>query len=414
MRKKQAGLDSFCYHGLGMNLRTLPKIKNIRGQRVLVRVDWNIPLQGEMEPEALLKVERSLVGIRELSRRGAVVILLTHLGRPKKCEVALSTKQLVPMLHRLYNLDVVYHKERISDKTQHSLLSKALLKAEPGSLHLLENVRFEEGEEKNSLPLAKAYASLGDAFVNDAFASCHRSHVSVVGVTKLLPSFAGPALVEEVKALGELLKKPKRPFVAVIGGKKLTTKLPVIKTLLGVCDAVMVGGAMSHAALVAKGLSIGASYVEKDGVPEAKSLLKAKNLFLPIDVMVVKKISDDAVLSRVFVDEVGKKDMMVDVGPATLKAWGEVIQAAKTILWNGPVGVTENEKTGAGSRFLARVIGGRSKGAALGIAGGGDTIPVIMQTKTQNWFDFVSTGGGAMLEFLILKGRLPGLVPLLK
>lgn len=379
-----------------------------------MRVDWNIPLQGEMEAEALLKVERSLAGIRELSRRGAVVILLTHLGRPKKREGGLSTNQLVPILKRLYDLEVIYHKESVSDKAQCTKLLKHFLEAESGSLHLLENVRFEQGEEKNSLLLSKAYASLGDVFVNDAFASCHRSHVSVVGIAKLLPSFAGPALAEEVKALGQLLKKPKRPFVAVIGGKKLTTKLPVIKTLLGVCDAVMVGGAMSHAVFVAQGYSIGASYLEKEGVAEARALLKTKKLLLPVDVIVAKNISDEATLEQVSVDEVKKGDVVVDVGPATLKAWGEVIQSAKTVLWNGPVGVTEIKKMGAGSRFLARVIGGHSQGAALGIAGGGDTIPVIMQTKTETWFDFVSTGGGAMLEFLVLKGRLPGLVPLLK
>ncbi|MBP9710032.1 phosphoglycerate kinase [Patescibacteria group bacterium] len=397
-----------------MNLRTLPKTKKMKGQRILVRVDWNIPLEGEMEPEALLKIERSLVTIYDLAKRGAIVILLTHLGRPKKREAALSTKQLVPIVKRLYGLELTYHKEIVSNKTEREWLVTSLSEAEEGSIHLLENVRFEEGEEKNSVALSKAYAMLGDVFVNDAFASCHRSHASVAGIAKQLPSFAGGSLQEEVKMLSVFLKKPQRPFVAVVGGKKLTTKLPVIKALLKMCDAVMVGGAMSHACFVAQGISIGGSYVEKEGIVEAQKLVQAPNLFLPTDVILAKSVSKDAELVRSPISSIGKKMMVVDAGPATLKVWAEKIQGAKTVLWNGPIGVTEIKSMGAGSRFLARVIGARSRGAAFGVAGGGDTIPVITQTKTQDWFDFVSTGGGAMLEFIVLKGCLPGLVPLLK
>ncbi len=386
----------------------------MKGQRILVRVDWNIPLEGEMEPEALLKIERSLVTIYDLAKRGAIVILLTHLGRPKKREAALSTKQLVPIVKRLYGLELTYHKEIVSNKTEREWLVTSLSEAEEGSIHLLENVRFEEGEEKNSVALSKAYAMLGDVFVNDAFASCHRSHASVAGIAKQLPSFAGGSLQEEVKMLSVFLKKPQRPFVAVVGGKKLTTKLPVIKALLKMCDAVMVGGAMSHACFVAQGISIGGSYVEKEGIVEAQKLVQAPNLFLPTDVILAKSVSKDAELVRSPISSIGKKMMVVDAGPATLKVWAEKIQGAKTVLWNGPIGVTEIKSMGAGSRFLARVIGARSRGAAFGVAGGGDTIPVITQTKTQDWFDFVSTGGGAMLEFIVLKGCLPGLVPLLK
>lgn len=397
-----------------MNLKTLPKTKSLKGQRVLVRVDWNIPLDEGIEPEASLKVERSLSTLRGLSKRGAIVMVMTHLGRPKKREAALSTKQLVSLLKDAYKLDVVFHSESVSEKSARTTLDKALTTAEPGSIHLLENVRFEEGEEKNSPSLAKAYASLADMFVNDAFASCHRAHTSVVGVAKQMPSFAGPSLQEEVKALSPLLVKPKRPFVAVIGGKKLTTKLPVIRTLLAICDAVMVGGAMAHAGFVAKGFEIGKSYLEKEGVAEAKKLINSPKLYLPVDVMVASKLEADADLKNVAVDKVGKKELMVDIGYATMKEWAECIQGAQTVLWNGPVGITEIESMGSGSRFLARVIGGRAKSEALGIAGGGDTIPVIMETKTQTWFDFVSTGGGAMLEFFVKKGRLPGLDVLVK
>lgn len=399
-----------------MKLRTLPKTKKLKGQRVLVRVDWNIPLEGEMESEVLLKIERSLVTVHDLVKRGAIVILLTHLGRPKKRELSLSTKQLVPIVKRLYGLELTYHGEVVSDKGEGGRLAMKLSEAEEGSVHLLENVRFEEGEEKNSVALSKAYARLADLFINDAFASCHRSHVSVAGIAKQLPSFAGVALQEEVRMLSVFLKKPQRPFVAVIGGKKLTTKLPVVKALLKMCDAVMVGGAMSHACFAAQGISIGGSYVEKEALSEAKKLLQSPNLFLPIDVMLADGLSNGAKLVRSSISSVGKgkKWLVVDAGPVTLKTWAEKLQSAKTILWNGPIGVTEIKHMGAGSRFLARVIGGRSRGAAFGVAGGGDTIPVIVQAKVHTWFDFVSTGGGAMLEFIALKGSLPGLAPLLK
>ncbi len=397
-----------------MRLHTLPKTKNLQGKRVLVRVDWNIPLDGSLEPEASLKVERSLLGIKALSKRGAIVIVMTHLGRPKKRETSLSTKQLVPLLRDVYGLSVMFHGEGVSDASARKKLSVRLVTAEPGTIHLLENVRFEVGEEKNLVSLAKAYASLADVFVNDAFASCHRAHASVVGVAKLLPAFAGLALIEEVKTLSVLLKQPKRPFVAVLGGKKLTTKLPIILALLKRCDAVMVGGAMAHTCLRARGLSIGASYIEDAGIQAAKKLVKATNLYLPEDAMVATKLAQSAVLRRVAIKDINKKDIMVDLGHATMKEWAKRIQSAQTILWNGPVGVSEIKSMGAGSRFLARVIGGRAKGAALGIAGGGDTIPVIMQTQMQTNFDFISTGGGAMLEFLVQDGRLPGLQPLKK
>ncbi len=395
-----------------MILRTLSKTKKIQGVRVLVRVDWNIPLDGTIEPEASLKVERSLGGIRDLVHRGAIVILLTHLGRPKKREKYLSTKRLVPLLQKTYDLKVIFHPESVGDVVARKKLLTCLACAAPGSVHLLENVRFEPGEEKNIVGLAKAYASLGDLFVQDAFASCHRAHTSVLGVTKQLPSFAGPALVEEVKTLSLLLKKPKRPFVAIIGGKKLTTKIPVIQALLSLCDTVMVGGAMAHPFFVAQGLAIGASYLEKEAIGAAKKLLDASNLILPKDVIVTTKVEETAVLRRVSVKEVAKKEVIVDLGYGAMKEWGERIQGAKTILWNGPVGLTEVKSMGAGSRFIARVIGRRAKGATLGVAGGGDTIPVIMATQTQAGFDFVSTGGGAMLEFFAKRGELPGLIPL--
>jgi phosphoglycerate kinase len=281
-------------------------------------------------------------------------------------------------------------------------------------VHLLENVRFEKGEETNDKSLAKAYADLADMFVNDAFASCHRSHVSVVGIAKLLPAYAGPSLTNEVSHLIRLIDKPASPFIAVVGGLKLSTKLPVIEALASACDKVMIGGAMATPFLKAKKFDIGKSVYEKEGVAIAAKLLKKKNLLLPEDVVVTQKLTPNPSLRRVGVRQIEKRDMVVDVGPKTLKAWGEQIAKAKTILWNGPIGITENKACGFGSRFLARAIARRAKGKAFGVSGGGDTIPVIVQTKTEEGFDFVSTGGGAMLEFIAKRGKLPGIMALLR
>lgn len=393
------------------NLRTLSPTHKIKGIPILVRVDWNVPEAAARGLEGSLKLERSVPYIKQLAKRGAIVILLTHFGRPKRKDKIHSTHFLVKRMKH-YGFDMAFHPESVSKPEERKKLADRLAKAKPGSIHLLENVRFEKGEEKNAISLAKAWASLGYFFVNDAFASCHRAHASVVGIAKILPSYAGPSLLEEVAHLERLLGKPASPFVAVIGGKKLSTKIPVMKELLSRCDKVLVGGAMATPFLVAKKIQIGKSYLEKASIKEAAKLLKKSGLVLPVDAIVTDKISTNPKLKRVLIDAIGKKDIGVDIGPSTLAAWAKIIGSAKTILWNGPVGLTECRSCGNGSRFLARVIAARSKGPAFGVAGGGDTLPILAETKTAKWFDFISTGGGAMLEFLSLKGKLPGITVL--
>lgn len=397
-----------------ISLKTLSTQTSLRGRTVLVRVDWNVPAKGSLEREASLKIERSIPLLKQLRKRGANVVVLTHLGRPKKRDRRFSTKPLVRLLHEAYALDVTYHAESVSSHASRVTLHAALQKAAPGTIHLLENVRFEKGEEKNDKRLAQAYAELGDLFINDAFASCHRAHVSVSGIAKILPAYAGPALVAEVEALSRLIEKPKAPFVAVIGGLKLSTKLPVIEALCASCDHVLIGGAMATPFLKAQNLEIGKSVHEKDSVAIAKKLLKRKEIKLPSDVVVTQKVTESPTLRRVGVKHLEKKDMIVDVGPHTLKAWAEMIGTASTVVWNGPIGLVECAPCGFGSRFLARVIGARAKGKAFGVAGGGDTLPVIHTTKTEHQFDFVSTGGGAMLDFIAQKGKLPGLMVLMR
>lgn len=396
-----------------LNLRTLSTKQKIKGVPILVRVDWNVPEAAARGLEGSLKLERSVSGIKQLAKRGAVVILLTHFGRPKKKDSFHSTRLLAKRMKR-YGLDIGFHAESVGKPVERQKLADKLAKAKPGSIHLLENVRFEKGEEKNLISIAKAWASLADIFVNDAFAASHRPHASVVGVSKLLPSYAGPSLVEEVERLGRLLHSPASPFVAIIGGKKLSTKIPVLKELLTRCDRVLVGGAMATPFLAAKKLQVGKSYLETSSVAEASKLLKKSGLVLPVDVMVADKLVTSPKIRRVAVDAIGKKDIIVDVGPATLAQWAKIIAGAKTILWNGPVGWTECKPCGSGSRFVARIVGTRSKGPAFGVAGGGDTLPVLADTKAAKWLDFISTGGGAMLEFIAQKGRLPGITALLR
>lgn len=393
------------------SLRSLTGLKLSPGTHVLVRVDWNVPLEGGLKPENSLKIERSLETIRWLQTKKAVVILLTHLGRPEKLDPAFSTSVLVKLLKREYDLALTHHPERVSLAKERARLEEALKEVPSGSVHLLENVRFESGEDKNALPLAKAYASLGSLFINDAFASCHRAHASVVGVARQLPAYASKALIEEDKALGKLLANKPQPRLAVIGGLKLSTKLPLLRVLLEKFDHVLVGGAMASTLQAAAGRDVGSSFVEPSTFKEAKRLQAHPKLVLPQDVIVAsaKNLKE---YRKTQWDDIKTGERVVDVGPKTLKDWGKLIADAKVLVWNGPMGFFEVPAFGAGSRFVARAVGVRSKGRAYGVAGGGETLSVIRGVKVGSWFDHLSTGGGAMLEYLTKNGDLPGFGPL--
>jgi phosphoglycerate kinase len=396
-----------------MKLRSLTTAPALAGMRVLVRVDWNVPLEGGVEPEASLKIERSLETIQWLSKKKAIVILLTHLGRPEGHDKKYSTERLVKLMKHHYGLECQFQPESVSVTGDRKSLLERLEQAPHGSVHLLENVRFEVGEEKNTVALNKAYASLGQLFVNDAFASSHRGHASVIGIASQLPAYAGFSLQAEVDALTQLIHKPKQPTIAFVGGAKLSTKIPVLKELLSQYDEVCLGGAMATTIVAAQGVAVGESLVDKSAFVLAKTLAKTGNLTLPLDVMVTKRIAPNMKLRATEFQDIHPDELVVDIGPKTCVAWGKKIQAAQTILWNGPVGVVEHHASAEGSRFLARAIGLHAKGRAFGVAGGGDTIPLIVETQTLPWFDHVSTGGGALLEFVSTRGALPGLKPLL-
>lgn len=383
-----------------MKLPVLATKTSLKGKRVLVRVDWNIPQDKHHEPEDTTKIERDAPFIAELLKRGATVIAMTHLGRPKKPDQAFSTKHLLRAV-------------------EHFVGTKPTLLTDPDSkrmtkgvnFFLLENVRFFSGEEKNDKALAKKYALLGEMFVNDAFASCHRTHASVVGVTKLLPSYAGPSLEAEVEGLSHLLDSPKHPFIACIGGAKLSTKMEVITSLLPLADRILIGGAMAHPFFVAKKLKIGKSYLEKASVPLAKKLLKNPKIVLPTDIVVATGLNPKTA-HVVPLKGVRASSVIADIGTETMMAWSREFKGAKTIMWNGPVGVAEVPAFSHGSRVIAQAIASRSKGPCFGVVGGGDTLPIVERSGMGDWIDHVSTGGGAMLEFIALKGKLPGLVAL--
>lgn len=392
-----------------MKLRTLGKSVNLGCARVYVRVDWNVPLRGGLDAGESLKMKRSVPLLRELSERGAVVLVLTHLGRPKGRDSKYSTKQLAAVMRGFSGLDVQYLDLDLGTHKGHEKFGRDLDQFSPGSIVLLENVRFQKGEDENNAKLVRAYAEHADAFMNDAFASSHRDHATVTGLAKALPSYAGPSLVEEVRHLLPLITKPKKPYYAFIGGAKLSTKLPVIEILLKKADKVFIGGAMSHPFFVAKRLSIGKSYLEKEGVKLAKKLMKNRKIVLPTDVIVAKSLKRGVKAYRREIRAIGKGDMIGDIGTETMKDWSAEIRMAKTIAWNGPVGVTELPTFSHGSLVIGRAIAARAKGKAYGAVGGGDTLPVVQRTGMKEHFDWISTGGGAMLEYISKNGALPGL-----
>lgn len=392
-----------------MGLRSFPEKKDLGCYRIYVRVDWNIPLENGMGVEGSLKLTRSFPLLKKLREQGAIIFLLTHRGRPKGREKALSTEPLAAIASAHSDLDMTYLDVNLNTPAGRMQFAKDVDRFQPGDIVLLENVRFQKGEDTCDAGLVETYASHADAFINNAFASCHREHATVTGLANAMPSFAGPALEEEINALAPLLKRPKKPYVAIIGGAKLSTKLPVIQALLKKADKVLIGGAMAHPFFAAKKLPIGKSLIEKEAVAIAKKLLREKKVVIPEDVVVAKKVAIGQRPRASSFKQIQSSDVIVDVGPKTMCAWSALIAGAKTVVWNGPVGVTEIPAFAHGSLVIGSCIASHARRNMYGVAGGGDTIPVVARTGMREWFDFVSTGGGAMLEFLAKGGKLPGL-----
>lgn len=380
---------------------------DVRGKRVLVRADLNVPIENGVITDDT-RIRESLPTIEYLLGQDARVIVCSHLGRPKGPDPALS---LAPVAGRMANLlgrEVLFAEDCVGP------VAEAAVEAMGRHVLLLENLRFHPGEEKNDPEFARQLASLADVFVNDAFGAAHRAHASTEGVTHYLPAVAGLLMEKEVRYLGALVASPPRPFAAVVGGAKVSSKLPAIQHLLPKVDLLLVGGGMANTFLKARGVDVGASLVEDDLLDAARELMRTAEsrgveLHLPADVVAASRFAADAETATVPVDSVPRGYLILDIGPETVRRYAEALRRAKAVVWNGPMGVFEMEPFAAGSFELARAIANLD---AVTVVGGGETAAVVAATGLQDRFTHVSTGGGASLE--MLEGKtLPGVAALL-
>ena len=376
----------------------------VRGKRVLVRVDFNVPLRdGEVADET--RIRAALPTIRSLLERGAAVVLATHLGRPKgKRDPQFSVASVAERLSAILGAPV-----GVAPGVVGAEVERAVAGMKPGRVLLLENTRFEPGEEANDPAFAAALARLGDLYVNDAFGAAHRAHASTVGVAALLPAYAGLLLQREEAMLSRLLHEPERPFVAILGGAKVSDKLAVIGHLLERLDALLLGGGMANTVLLAQGHAVGASLSEPNRIEDARRLIadadrRGVRLLLPSDVVVASSL-DSPGTETVSVDEVGDDRAIFDIGAESVARFCDEIGGARTVFWNGPMGVFERPPFAAGTAGIARCV---AEAEAFTVVGGGDSLAAIEAAGVAERIDHISTGGGASLEFL--EGReLPGI-----
>ena len=385
----------------------------LTGKRVLVRVDLNVPMDGAKVTDDT-RLRAMLPTVLELSNRGAVVLLLSHFGRPKgESRPDMSTAQLVLPIHRLAGRSV-----RFIEDCQGPEAERAIATMLPGNIGVLENTRFHAGEEKNDPELAKAMAALADYYVDDAFSASHRAHASTEGVTHYLPSFAGRAMEAELKALERALGNPERPVAAVVGGAKVSTKLAVLGHLVGKVDHLIIGGGMANTFLAARGIAVGKSLCEHDLTSEANAIMDRADeagctIHLPYDVVVAKEFAPNPPsMHTCNVHEVQADEMILDVGPEAVEALSDVLKVCRTLVWNGPLGAFETPPFDAATVALAKTAAALTKeGSLVSVAGGGDTVAALNHAGVTQDFSFVSTAGGAFLEWM--EGRtLPGVAAL--
>ena len=379
---------------------------DLKGKRVLIRVDYNVPLDDKLNITDDIRIRASIPTIKYALEKGAKVILMSHLGRPDgKVVENLRLTPVAKKLQELLGVKVTALKDCVG-----AYVKKSVDAMKDRDVVLLENLRFHPEEEANDPAFAKELASLGDVFVNDAFGTAHRAHASTEGVTKYLPSVAGFLLEKEIEYLGNAVDNPKRPFVAILGGAKVKDKIKVIDNLLNKVDALLIGGGMAYTFLKVQGKTIGASKLDKDGFDTAKAALekaKEKNiaLLLPVDHVIADKF--DANANTKLVDEnIPDGWMGLDIGPKTIKLFEGKLKSARTVVWNGPLGVFEMDKFAKGTQEIAKCLAGL-KGATT-IIGGGDTAAAMLKFKLADKMSHISTGGGASLEYLEGRG-LPGI-----
>jgi phosphoglycerate kinase len=398
-------------NGAFKTLDDLPE--DLSGQRVLVRVDLNVPMKdGAVSDDTRLRA--AVPTINELSDRQAIVLLLSHFGRPKgQKRPDMSTAQLVAPLHRLTGRSVRFIEDCCGPEAERAI--ETML---PGNVGILENTRFHAGEEENDPGLARAMAALGDYYVDDAFSAAHRAHASTEGITHFLPSFAGRAMEAELNALERALGNPERPVAAVVGGAKVSTKLAVLGHLVEKVDHLVIGGGMANTFLAARGIDVGRSLCEHDLRGEADSIFARAEeagctIHLPYDVVVAKELKPNpASLRTCNVHEVEGDEMILDIGPAAVEALADVLKTCRTLVWNGPLGAFEVPPFDAATVALAKIAAALTKeGTLVSVAGGGDTVAALNHAGVTKDFSFVSTAGGAFLEWM--EGRvLPGVAAL--
>nr|NUR37255.1 phosphoglycerate kinase [Sphingomonas sp.] len=387
--------------------------EDLTGKKVLVRVDLNVPMDGARVTDDT-RLRAMLPTVLELSDRGAIVLLLSHFGRPKgETRPDMSTAQLVMPVHRLAGRSV-----RFIEDCQGPEAERAVGTMLPGNIGILENTRFHAGEEKNDARLAKGMAALGDFYVDDSFSTAHRAHSSTEGITHYLPSFAGRAMEAELNALERALGSPERPTAAVVGGAKVSTKLAVLGHLVDTVDHLIIGGGMANTFHAARGVNVGKSLCEHDLTGEAERIFERADqagctIHLPYDVVVAKEFAaNPPSLRTCYVHEVAADEMILDVGPAAVEALADALKTCRTLVWNGPLGAFETPPFDAATVALAKTAAALTKeGSLVSVAGGGDTVAALNHAGVAGDFSFVSTAGGAFLEWM--EGRtLPGVAAL--
>ena len=390
-----------------LNKRTLEDLQ-VEGKRVLVRCDFNVPMDDEGNITDDRRIVSSLPTIKYLMDNKARVILMSHLGRPKgQPNPKFSLEPVAKRLSELLGKEVTFAKE---DMVVSDRVKEVVSNMKDGDVVLLENTRFRKEEEKNEESFAKELASLGDIYVNDAFGTSHRAHASNVGLSNQLPSAVGYLVEKEISVMGKALENPERPFVAILGGAKVSDKIGVIENLLNKVDAILIGGGMAYTFLKAQGYEIGTSILEEDKLELAKELLKKaeeKNvrLLLPVDVVVAEEFKNDTNFKQVKIDSIPEDMMGLDIGEETIELFSNEIRGAKTGVWNGPMGVFEMENFKKGTDAIAKAL---SETDATTIVGGGDSASAVEKAGYADKITHISTGGGASLEFLEGK-TLPGI-----
>lgn len=379
---------------------------NIKGKKVLVRVDFNVPMDENCRITDVKRIEGVLPTIKYLKNKGAKIILMSHLGRPKgKFNPIFSLKPVSEKLSELLNESIVFANDVIGEDAY-----KKSSDLKEGQIMLIENVRFHAEEEKNDLDFAKRLSLLGDIFVNDAFGTAHRAHASTTGVAEYLPSAVGFLVEKELKIMGDAINNPKRPFIAILGGAKVSDKIGVIENLMEKVDMLLIGGGMAYTFFKAMGREIGKSIVEEDKIELANRILDKANskgikIMLPIDNVVSNEFKEDTNYKTVDSDKIPADYMGMDIGEKTIEIFSEAILSAKTVIWNGPMGVFEMKAFSKGTFALADAM---SKVNGTTIIGGGDSAAAIEQLGFADKMTHISTGGGASLEFF--EGKvLPGI-----